>query len=73
MLPSKFVTVEGKLSWMSVVVRHRLDTGAPHSHGNAAASVPLHIENTIGRPVAFSALLIVVYSWVSICWWVSPG
>ena len=49
---------------MSVVVRHRFEIGAPHSHGSSPGS-GLHIENTIGRPVAWSASLIRVYS---VCW-----
>src|ERR1700751_1647403 len=55
-VPSKFTSIDPKLSAMSVVVRHRFEIGAPHSHGSSPGS-GLHIEKTMSRPVALSASL----------------
>ena len=69
---SKLASIEPKLSWMSVAVRHMFAIDAPYSHGSSPGS-GLHIEKTIGRPVALSALLIRVYSVCWTCCSVSPG
>ena len=45
---------------MSPVVRHKFPTPLPHSHGLAVPHS--HMLNTIGLPVAISALLIVEYA-----------
>src|SRR5580704_16833033 len=55
-VPSKLPSIDPKLSSMSVVVRHRFEIGAPHSHGSSPGS-GLHIEKTMLWPVALSALL----------------
>ena len=71
-VPSKLASIEPKLSWMSVAVRHRFAIDAPYCQGSSPGS-GLHIENTMGRPVALSALLIRVYSACWTCCSDSPG
>ena len=44
-MPSKFASIEPKLSWMSVVVRHRFEIGAPHCHGSSPGSRVAHREH----------------------------
>src|SRR5579885_2963853 len=68
----KLASIDPKLYWMSVVVRHRLAIGPPHVHGSSVRS-GLHIANTIGRPVALSAALMRAYSVCWTCCSVSPG
>jgi hypothetical protein len=64
----KLFSMLEKLGWMSVVVRHRFDTGAAQVHGWTLESQPLHMLNTIGRPVAESAFRIRAYKIWATCW-----
>ena len=63
----KLFSMLEKLAWMSVVVRQRLETGAAQVHGWTLESHPLHMLNTIGRPVALSAFRIRVYKVCATC------